>query len=114
MDADSSAMHLEDLASFLMILCLGTYFDPAAGNHTAAALEYYNLGYACLDQSTYRFVPTLAAIRCLHLMSVYHLASNDQAGVCRAWPLLAIAGRMATACGLHRGMMKRDRCRARS
>jgi len=67
---DSLAGSPHDLALLLTALAIGVLVDIRLGPHNEAAQLYIRLAW--LAAGSLRAVPTIATVKCLHLMSIYH------------------------------------------
>ncbi|KAF7316142.1 Zn(2)-C6 fungal-type domain-containing protein [Mycena indigotica] len=96
--------NLHILALVSMVLAVGTYFDL---NHppetlTPVAARYFELAVAALNVTIPLKLDTIPAVQTLHLMALYFLSTQGEAGGEPAWQLLGMAMRSIQAQGCHR------------
>lgn len=103
-----ASLHPHRLATLLTIFALAITFSQdlhiAARRKNPQATAFYNAAAALLTSPPHNFMsrPTVAAVKCLHLIVSYLFCSGDREGARSAWTILGLASRAAQALGLHK------------
>ncbi|KAJ8295659.1 putative transcriptional regulatory protein C1F7.11c [Rhodotorula toruloides] len=106
--ANPCCLHPHRLATLLTIFALALTFSQnleiASRRRNPQATAFFNAAAALLTSPPYNFMsrPTVAAVKCLHLMVSYLFCSGDREGARSAWTILGLASRAAQALGLHK------------